>query len=60
MKLIQIKNYLLLIDEEAEIKEGDKFLADNVHMITCKGNSSKSFINNNFYRSKCAKIIAVI
>lgn len=58
MKLVKNDLYLLFIDEEAEIKPKDVFLTDNKYIITCNNNISDTFINGNFYRSKCAKIIA--
>lgn len=50
-------NHLYITSSE-ESKEGDWFIADNQYLIKCNGQTSKSFINGNFYRSKCKKIIA--
>ena len=45
------------MDEGHKIDVGDSFIADESFVTKCTS-SGVSFINGNFYRSKCKKIIA--
>lgn len=47
----------LYLVSEREIKKDDWFIADEKYLIQCKS-TGDSFINGNFYRIKCKKIIA--
>jgi hypothetical protein len=57
LQIIEIPDYILAVSHE-EIVPKDKFLADNLYMVTCNNLVSDTFINGNFYRSKCKKIAA--